>query len=179
MGLPNNIYCYNCAEKGHYGDECTESRLSRTTVTDGSAFSGHNLPRQLRDAYFNMSKKRRREDRDDYKKPSKTGFLNKIKSSLRMDKKKQNRPPLGHSQSMPYIPNKGNKGGYNRAESVLDFPRGGNSHNRRSYDEGYNNRGRYDDGYGNNRNSGFRGEKRGSNKYLPSRSGFLGPKKRR
>jgi len=66
MGLPTNIYCYNCAEKGHYGDECPLERTSRVPNMDGSAFSGHNLPQQLRDSYFSMQKKRKRDYDYDY-----------------------------------------------------------------------------------------------------------------
>lgn len=46
------IYCYNCGDDEHYGDECPEPRTSRIPCINGSAFSGTNLPRNLRSLYF-------------------------------------------------------------------------------------------------------------------------------
>ncbi|KAI5968649.1 hypothetical protein CANMA_002084 [Candida margitis] len=48
--LPN-IYCYNCGSDEHYGDDCNKQRSSRIPNL-GSAFSGNNLPRNLRPIYF-------------------------------------------------------------------------------------------------------------------------------
>ncbi|CAK9436168.1 uncharacterized protein LODBEIA_P07260 [Lodderomyces beijingensis] len=53
--LPN-IYCYNCASSQHYGDECPQQRSSRVPNL-GSAFSGNNLPKQLRSLYFSSLRK--------------------------------------------------------------------------------------------------------------------------
>ncbi|KAL3232912.1 zinc finger protein [Nakaseomyces bracarensis] len=53
------IYCYNCGEKGHYGDECDKNRSSRVPNDDGSAFSGKNLTSELRSQYFYNLKKQR------------------------------------------------------------------------------------------------------------------------
>lgn len=51
--LPSNkVYCYNCAEMGHFGDECPRGRSSRVPNDDGSAFSGDNLAASLRRKYF-------------------------------------------------------------------------------------------------------------------------------
>ncbi|ODV94344.1 hypothetical protein PACTADRAFT_21667, partial [Pachysolen tannophilus NRRL Y-2460] len=52
MNLPV-IYCYNCGREGHYGDECRQFRSSKTPNIDGSCFSGNNLPKNLRNVYFN------------------------------------------------------------------------------------------------------------------------------
>lgn len=46
------IYCYNCGDDTHFGDECPKMRSSRVPNPSGSAFSGSNLPRHLRDMYF-------------------------------------------------------------------------------------------------------------------------------
>ncbi|WEJ95319.1 hypothetical protein PSN45_002834 [Yamadazyma tenuis] len=46
------IYCYNCGDSTHFGDECKEARTSRVPNLSGSAFSGSNLPQQLRKTYF-------------------------------------------------------------------------------------------------------------------------------
>ena len=62
LTLPNNdgklvlpvIYCYNCASTQHYGDECSEFRSSRIPNFNGSAFSGVNLPKYLRESYYLM-----------------------------------------------------------------------------------------------------------------------------
>lgn len=53
LGLPI-IFCYNCASSQHYGDECFEQRTSRIPNLNGSAFSGINLPKYLRDPYFDF-----------------------------------------------------------------------------------------------------------------------------
>lgn len=48
------IFCYNCAAKGHYGDDCRDMRVSKTPNINGSAFSGENLPKQLISQYKNL-----------------------------------------------------------------------------------------------------------------------------
>ena len=48
------IFCYNCATKGHYGDDCRQMRVSKTPNINGSAFSGDNLPKVLVSQYRNM-----------------------------------------------------------------------------------------------------------------------------
>lgn len=53
LGLPT-IFCYNCASNKHYGDECFEQRTSRIPNLNGSAFSGINLPKYLREPYFDF-----------------------------------------------------------------------------------------------------------------------------
>lgn len=53
----NMIFCYNCAAKGHYGDDCPEYRISRTPNINGSAFSGDNLPKELVGQYKNLQNK--------------------------------------------------------------------------------------------------------------------------
>lgn len=54
------IYCYNCGDDTHYGDECDEARSSRVPNQTGSAFSGSNLPRHLRDIYYKRIKQVRK-----------------------------------------------------------------------------------------------------------------------
>ncbi|KAG7724290.1 hypothetical protein KL948_005344 [Ogataea haglerorum] len=61
------IYCYNCAERGHYGDECPRPRVSKTPNINGSAFTGDNLPRQLRRQYHSSLSRKRRPLFDEYK----------------------------------------------------------------------------------------------------------------
>ncbi|KAH3660019.1 hypothetical protein OGAPHI_007224 [Ogataea philodendri] len=61
------IYCYNCAERGHYGDECLQQRVSKTPNINGSAFTGENLPRELRRQYHSSLPKKRRPLFDEYK----------------------------------------------------------------------------------------------------------------
>lgn len=46
------IFCYNCGDDTHFGDECPQQRSSRVPNLNGSAFSGTNLPKQLRSLYF-------------------------------------------------------------------------------------------------------------------------------
>lgn len=53
FALPT-IYCYNCGSDCHYGDECPQQRTSRIPNANGSAFSGTNLPKSLRNRYFDI-----------------------------------------------------------------------------------------------------------------------------
>ncbi|CAK7900348.1 hypothetical protein CAAN3_05S00848 [[Candida] anglica] len=53
------VYCYNCGDDMHYGDECPQTRSSRVPNQSGSAFSGSNLPRHLREIYFERLKSNR------------------------------------------------------------------------------------------------------------------------
>lgn len=46
------IFCYNCGDNTHFGDECPQQRSSRVPNFNGSAFSGTNLPKHLRSVYF-------------------------------------------------------------------------------------------------------------------------------
>lgn len=46
------VYCYNCGLDVHYGDECPQPRTLRVPNIIGTAFSGSNLPRDLRSKYF-------------------------------------------------------------------------------------------------------------------------------
>ncbi|SCU82412.1 LANO_0B06128g1_1 [Lachancea nothofagi CBS 11611] len=48
----HRIFCYNCGSKGHFGDDCFDERSSRVPNEDGSAFSGENLPQQVKENYF-------------------------------------------------------------------------------------------------------------------------------
>ncbi|CAI1924638.1 hypothetical protein SEUBUCD646_0D00770 [Saccharomyces eubayanus] len=48
----HTIYCYNCGEKGHFGDDCEERRSSRVPNEDGSAFTGSNLSTDLKQEYY-------------------------------------------------------------------------------------------------------------------------------
>ena len=62
-----NIYCYNCAKKGHYGDDCDLRRHSKVPNDDGSAFTGDNLPTALKDKYWKALKLRSYNDyKSDY-----------------------------------------------------------------------------------------------------------------
>ncbi|EJS44430.1 air2p [Saccharomyces arboricola H-6] len=48
----HTIYCYNCGEKGHFGDDCKKRRSSRVPNDDGSAFTGSNLSAELKQEYY-------------------------------------------------------------------------------------------------------------------------------
>lgn len=61
------IYCYNCGDNTHYGDECSQMRSSRVPNSCGSAFTGDNLPRHLRDLYFRRIKESKRNHHSDFK----------------------------------------------------------------------------------------------------------------
>lgn len=200
IGLPSNIYCYNCAEKGHYGDECPSERTSRVPNLDGSAFSGHNLPSQMRDKYFSMHKKRKRDDDDDdyddrmsissesRKDKKKNGLFGRIKDSFKRKKgsdyddgpsrgkNSKSKKEIRKAQSTPNF-NKPSKSGYlppppaaNRPS--LDYPRNPNYNNNNNYNN-YGNQGynNYNQGGYNNYNNGNQGGYSRSGYLEPSRSG--------
>lgn len=101
LTLPDNdgtlelplIYCYNCASNGHYGDECMEQRTSRIPNFNGSAFSGINLPRYLRDQYFDRLNGTAAEHKElaqfeKYKSRLNKGHQHKSSKSIRRDFKR-------------------------------------------------------------------------------------------
>jgi protein AIR1/2 len=48
---PESISCYNCARKGHYGDECRDPRTVELRYVEESAFTGKNLPVEMSTRY--------------------------------------------------------------------------------------------------------------------------------
>lgn len=84
------MYCYNCGEDTHYGDECHHQRASRIPNVNGSAFSGTNLPKHLRSVYFDSFRTPSSfQPRSSYKNtnsnsaPAKRNFQDSNRSSLR------------------------------------------------------------------------------------------------
>lgn len=63
--VSHKIYCYNCGDKGHFGDNCMYSRSSRVPNDDGSAFAGDNLPKKLKPEYYTNIAKFRQESFED------------------------------------------------------------------------------------------------------------------
>ncbi|GME88569.1 unnamed protein product [[Candida] boidinii] len=83
-----SVYCYNCGSKGHYGDECNSVRSSRTPNINGSAFTGDNLPKELRSQYFSLLARSHRygndDDGNDYEDDSYNsgGYYNRASSAV-------------------------------------------------------------------------------------------------
>ena len=158
------VYCYNCGDDEHYGDECPEPRTSRIPCVNGSAFSGTNLPRHLRSLYFDR--------------------INSTK--LNTQKKLQNAKPTytNNYASSSNNSNYGNKGSYNNGSyrnnftNYNDYNYNSNSNfNRQPIDNNFN-------GYYNNNNNNnninshihFKPNSRHpakSDKPNPSRSGVI------
>lgn len=53
----HKMYCYNCASKGHLGDDCTIRPFLEKDKDGFSAFSGKNLHEKLQNIYYSMLKK--------------------------------------------------------------------------------------------------------------------------
>ncbi|CAB4253996.1 similar to Kazachstania africana KAFR_0L01140 hypothetical protein [Maudiozyma barnettii] len=49
----HTLFCYNCGEKGHYGDDCHIDKHTEKMKYQKSAFSGKNLPSVLEPIYYN------------------------------------------------------------------------------------------------------------------------------
>ncbi|CCH63122.1 hypothetical protein TBLA_0J01250 [Henningerozyma blattae CBS 6284] len=56
------IFCYNCASKGHFGDDCPKRRSSKVPLDDGSAFTGKNLSDDLKKQYFQNLESKKKDD---------------------------------------------------------------------------------------------------------------------
>lgn len=119
------IYCYNCGDDSHFGDECHRPRSSRIPNINGSAFSGTNLPKHLRNTYNNASYDRSRSGRSDYGSNARYSngynFNSKPQRPLKPSKKDYNgSTPMQPTRSglmqqrkngLPPIPQKANRSG--------------------------------------------------------------------
>ncbi|AMD19960.1 HCL191Cp [Eremothecium sinecaudum] len=153
--LPSHrLYCYNCAGKGHFGDDCPLPRSSRVPNDDGSAFSGDNLASDLRREYFNRLSKQKREyeyyeeteagaeedtyhiNYDDYE-VDESQYANESKSRNRKRKRNNDNNYYGTNKSnsnrngLPVPVSKGRtlQPPNSRWKNSLTFPRGGNNGN--------------------------------------------------
>lgn len=133
LTLPNNdgklalpiIFCYNCASSQHYGDECYEQRTSRIPNLNGSAFSGINLPKYLRDLYFDFvegrSLKRFKKESvsfDNYKSGHKNTYQTQKSHSLSLSQS------YSHSQKNDYKKDYNQKNGSSKdSKKNRDFKR--------------------------------------------------------
>lgn len=142
------IYCYNCASKEHYGDECSEQRTSKIPNQNGSAFSGTNLPRYLRSFYFRHLQSR-----------GTSRAQTQLKSS------KQN----GYDNNIPNNKSTYGRNGQNYAKLVPTFGSHDTARVPPSYHNSYKNS--YSNSYSNSYNDSHKNFKREPK--MPSRSGVL------
>lgn len=84
------VYCYNCGDSTHYGDECHRQRSSRIPNINGSAFSGTNLPKHLRDVYSWFANESRQNGNDYNAQSSRNTKNNRFKNNQSY----QNQKPL-------------------------------------------------------------------------------------
>lgn len=139
------MFCYNCGADTHFGDECMRERSSRVPNHNGSAFSGHNLPKHLRSLYF-----------DSYERGSNSGNRNGSGGNRNSNK------AYGNGNSG----NGGNRYGNGGNRNGDLASRIGNNSNqyelqllkRRNYESNVTSRKNYDSGKKN---------------YAPSRSGYI------
>lgn len=138
------IFCYNCGDETHFGDECPQQRSSRVPNLNGSAFSGTNLPKQLRSLYFDAIQR---------------------KSKGRANGKKRNYDDSGSlrnyssNYSLGYNNYNGNYNSYGNSYNNSNYNNYGNSN--------YNNYNSSQKNYNSNSNASY------TNNAQPSRSGFI------
>lgn len=141
----NKIFCYNCADKGHFGDECHLFRVSKTPNINGSAFSGDNLPKELVTQYKNIQQSNSGSRKRSYETSNNTNYnyAPPNYSNFNRGDNSNNKTPSGPS-----------KQGYFRMNNNP-------SQNQRR------NNGGFDNGYrgNNNGNSGYRGNNNNSGNY--------------
>lgn len=123
------MFCYNCGADTHFGDECQRERSSRVPNHNGSAFSGHNLPKHLRALYF-----------DSFERGSSGGYRNGSNAN-------------GNSNSGSKFGNSGNRNGNNGNRSGDLASRMGSNSNqyelllkRRNYESNTTSKKNYDSG---------------------------------
>uniref|UniRef100_A0A060T7Z0 ARAD1B23991p n=1 Tax=Blastobotrys adeninivorans TaxID=409370 RepID=A0A060T7Z0_BLAAD len=83
---PPSVSCYNCAEQGHYGDDCPKPRRVILRYREDSAFKGDNLPRQLQKWYDEsrrMSSSKRKRDTSGHKMPKRPKSMSDLPSRPR------------------------------------------------------------------------------------------------
>ncbi|GEQ68387.1 hypothetical protein JCM33374_g2055 [Metschnikowia sp. JCM 33374] len=161
MQLPPS-YCYNCGDDSHYGDECPEPRTSRIPNSSGSAFSGNNLPKELRNRYFDKCFGRKTKS---FQETSSRNFSSGTSNS----------GGYGNGYGSSYGSGYANNNTYSNSY-------GNNSYGNNSYggtnsysDKNYNNNSSKNGGGGKKRSyQSTQGES--SKNYEPSRSGFLASK---
>lgn len=83
------VFCYNCGDDTHYGDECFRQRSSRIPNINGSAFSGTNLPKHLRKLYTWVANDSRQNNKS---------YLNGTKNNKNNNKNQKNQKPLKSSK---------------------------------------------------------------------------------
>lgn len=160
-------YCYNCGDDSHYGDECPEPRTSRIPNSSGSAFSGNNLPKELRDRYFNKCFGKKTKS---FQEPSSSRNFSSGSGSY-------NSYGNSYGGNQGYGGNKG-YGGNNNYGGNNSFG-GNNSYNNSGYggNGGYNSNNNHSNngnGNGNSKKRSFQSTQSASSKnYEPSRSGFI------
>lgn len=170
--LPN-IYCYNCASDEHFGDECDKQRSSRIPNL-GSAFSGNNLPRNLRPIYFLRLKRSETASSRDYDSEYDPRLPTKRTNNFNF-----NASISSHGQQQPsrtgFIPMNNGKSRFPSGPSSRN--QNGNFNNFNSYgrNNGYGNNSYEGSGFGNNEysRSGY-GSSSNNGSRPPSRSGFVG-----
>ncbi|CUS23307.1 LAQU0S09e01838g1_1 [Lachancea quebecensis] len=101
------VFCYNCGHQGHFGDDCRLRRSSKVPNEDGSAFSGENLPQELKAEYSHKLNEARLqftqeftfERRQRFTTPSGEGLPGKregpTSSRRNSERKKRNNPDFG------------------------------------------------------------------------------------
>ncbi|KAJ8143663.1 hypothetical protein OY671_003204 [Metschnikowia pulcherrima] len=157
-------YCYNCGDDFHYGDECPEQRTSRIPNSNGSAFSGNNLPQELRNRYFDKcfgKKTKGFSDNSSRNFSSENGYGNNSYSNSY-----NNYNDSYNDNYNSY--NNGYSNGYGKNY---------NSGYSNSYNSGYsNNSGNKNTGGGSKKKSSQSAYTPSSKNYEPSRSGYLASK---
>ncbi|OMJ30011.1 hypothetical protein AYI69_g459 [Smittium culicis] len=133
--IPKNIYCYNCAEKGHYGDDCYQPFPRWCSFKDDTAFNRKNLPK-LGKVHVELSS-----DSD----------------TKNINIKRSNKSYLDYSSDSDDMHDRGKRSVFSRiqTDNNSSYRRQDFSH-QRDFDRNQGQR-RYNDNYGNNQMDRFHG----------------------
>lgn len=175
------IYCYNCGDEGHYGDDCKQPRTSRIPNIAGSAFSGNNLPSNLRKLYY-----KKIHDNSLPQRPSFKSYNNNYNNKFNYGGPQQQFNQFDRFNNNGFRKDQPSRSGYlkPRSSGVIYKNNNPNSSSNGTYKSNNNKNSYSNNSYNNTSNTGPSGysgttdNSRKKRKQAPTRSGFLDNRKK-